>query len=42
MMTNRKIVTHAAPLVSFAPGQYDTVIDAATISSGSVTSQERA
>jgi hypothetical protein len=42
MMTRRKMVTQAAPLTSLAPGQYETVMEAATISRGRVTSHERA
>jgi hypothetical protein len=38
MMTTRKIVTQAAALVSAAPGQNESVIDAATISRGKTTS----
>jgi hypothetical protein len=37
-MITKNIVTHAALFVSFAPGQKDNVIEAATISSGSTTS----
>lgn len=38
-ITTQKITTNAAGLTSFAPGQYETVIEAAVSSRGRVTSQ---
>jgi hypothetical protein len=42
MIKKRKSVTQAAGLTDLAPSQKDIVIDAATISSGRVTSHESA